>query len=52
MKRSFHLHGFDGEQHVTGLDLLTLIDEDATDNAGHRCANMDSIARFGLAAHS
>jgi hypothetical protein len=50
MQRRFHLHRFDGEQHVAGLDRLAGRNGDCRDDARHRRADMSGIAGFGLAA--
>ena len=40
----FHLHGLDGEQHVTGLDLLSGLHGDGGDQAGMGAATWASLS--------
>ena len=48
----FHLHGFDGQQHVAGLDQLACRDGDSGDDTRHCGTEMSSVAAFDLAADS
>ena len=51
VQAGFHLHRLDGQQHVTGLDLLAHRDRDRGNGPRHRCADMVGVAllrlRFG-----
>ena len=47
---SFHLHGFDREQHVARRDVVADLDLKTRDDAWHRRADLLGIAESGLGA--